>query len=412
MNKLIFITSKFPFGNGETFIENEIDYLAKSFDKVYIYAVEAVGNEPKRKVPKNVTVFAANPKTVTKKDYIPCLFNWLNIKEIFTHCLSKNAFAKISACCYFLAETKESSKNITGFLKECEIQSSDMITVYSYWLSTIGMCAVNIHKKLEKMHVKANLVSRCHGFDIYEYRSFISYLPFQEYIVKKMDNLFPCSKDGEEYLKEKYPSQSAKITTEYLGVADRFNTKIPERKEIFNIVSCSNIIPVKRVNLIVEALSKITDKKILWTHFGDGEEFEKIKNLAKNILSENIKCNFYGRITNTEIYDYYNNNDVNLFLNVSSSEGLPVSIMEAISFGVPVIATDVGGTTEILNDRKNGILLKKDFQIEELRNAICKIVDMPNEEYKELCDGSRKTYESNFVAQKNYKKFCETIKSV
>ncbi|MFR4320263.1 MAG: glycosyltransferase [Blautia massiliensis (ex Durand et al. 2017)] len=44
-------------------------------------------------------------------------------------------------------------------------------------------------------------------------------------------------------------------------------------------------------------------------------------------------------------------------MNVSSSEGIPVSIMEATSFGIPGIATDAGGTKEIIRDKENGVLL-------------------------------------------------------
>ena len=46
--------------------------------------------------------------------------------------------------------------------------------------------------------------------------------------------------------------------------------------------------------------------------------------------------------------DYYKNNIIDIFINLSASEGIPVSIMDAISFGIPCIATNVGGTGEIV----------------------------------------------------------------
>lgn len=48
---------------------------------------------------------------------------------------------------------------------------------------------------------------------------------------------------------------------------------------------------------------------------------------------------------NQLVYDFYRNNDVDVFVNLSESEGIPVSIIETISFGVPVVATDVGGNS-------------------------------------------------------------------
>ena len=50
---------------------------------------------------------------------------------------------------------------------------------------------------------------------------------------------------------------------------------------------------------------------------------------------------------------------IDIFINVSSSEGLPVAIMEAISFDIPIIATNVGGTSEIVTP-ETGILIAPD----------------------------------------------------
>lgn len=411
MKKLIFVTSKFPFGSGETFIENEINYFANAFDKIYIFATEANGDESIRPVPENVVYFPARPKPITKKDYIPHLFKPLNIKEIFFNYIDKQIFAKVSAVCYFCACANNSSRHISDFLELCDVTPEDEVTIYSYWLSTIGMCALNIKKKLEKYGKTTKCVSRCHGFDVYADRTRINYLPFQKYLIENFDEIYPCSKSGENYLKELFPSQKDKISAKYLGVKDYFNFIFSKKDEVFNIVSCSNVIPLKRVNFIAEALSKITDKKILWTHFGDGEEFENLKRLSAQILPPNIKYEFKGRIPNSQIYDYYNKNNVNLFINVSTTEGLPVSIMEAVSFGIPIIATDVGGTSEIVENGKNGFLLPNDFKLEELVDLVIRFIDFSDEEYQQFCKNARETFENCFNAEKTYNTFCNNCLS-
>ena len=86
----------------------------------------------------------------------------------------------------------------------------------------------------------------------------------------------------------------------------------------------------------------------------------QIKEMSRE-LPENIKIDFRGNVKNSDLLEVYKNNQFDLFLNVSLSEGIPVSIMEALSFGIPCIATDVGGTKEIVIDGYNGWLLKKDF---------------------------------------------------
>src|SRR5690606_13386262 len=91
------------------------------------------------------------------------------------------------------------------------------------------------------------------------------------------------------------------------------------------------------------------DKKIEWHHFGDGLEFEELKKKIKTLNKKKIAVILHGWATQADILKFYELYFVNWFVNVSESEGIPVSIMEAMSFGIPVIATDVGGTSEIVN---------------------------------------------------------------
>ena len=66
--------------------------------------------------------------------------------------------------------------------------------------------------------------------------------------------------------------------------------------------------------------------------------------------SKNLNVILTGYISNSDVKQLYMMNDFDLFVNMSLSEGIPVSIMEAISFGIPIIATNVGGNAEIVND--------------------------------------------------------------
>lgn len=112
---------------------------------------------------------------------------------------------------------------------------------------------------------------------------------------------------------------------------------------------------------------------------------------------------------NSKILDLYAKEDFNLFVNTSSSEGLPVSIMEAMSFGIPVVATDVGGVREIVKDGSNGYLLEKDFTEDELSSLIEKFIQMPEGEYQRFCTEARKTWEERFNAKKTYEEFVSEI---
>jgi glycosyltransferase involved in cell wall biosynthesis len=106
----------------------------------------------------------------------------------------------------------------------------------------------------------------------------------------------------------------------------------------------------------------------------------------------------------------YTEKPYHLFVNVSESEGIPVSIMEALSFGIPCIATDVGGTREIVRDKYNGILLEKDFEPEVLADWISYFAKLPDSEYQAYRNRSRLSWQENYDADRNYKAFVNTLK--
>lgn len=408
MKKLIFVTGQYPYGNGETFIENEIQYLSRCFDKIYIYAVRAnlQMNLTVRKVPNNVCYMMSDYNTVSQYQYPASFLHKKTLREIKHIGITKN----VLSCCNFERETNHESKKISSFIDSMTINANDMIVVYSYWLSAIGMVAINIKNALKKRGTTAALYSRAHGFDLYRERAYQNYQPFQKYMVENIDRIYPCSEQGSAYLKNLYPESASKIKRSYLGVADKFDGRYSGKNGIFHIVSCSNLIPLKRVDLIAQALSIITDIQIKWTHFGDGELMERLKaEIAK--LPKNITVELPGRVPNSDIYQYYNNHNVNLFINVSTSEGLPVSIMEAISFGIPVIATDVGGTSEIVIDGVNGRLLPEHFETDTLTDMIRESASLSDADYNELSRNARKLYEDRFNADKNYTEFCKELLS-
>lgn len=116
-----------------------------------------------------------------------------------------------------------------------------------------------------------------------------------------------------------------------------------------------------------------------------------------------------GFFSNTEVMEFYKTNEYDLFINTSETEGIPVSIMEAMSFGIPVVATDVGGTKEIVIDRYNGRLLKKNFQIRELNDLIFFFLEMNKITYQQYARNAYSFWLKYFNAERNYKKFIRDI---
>ena len=132
--------------------------------------------------------------------------------------------------------------------------------------------------------------------------------------------------------------------------------KIDYKKTSICIASCSSVIDVKRVDLIIDVMEHL-DISYHWIHIGDGNRMDDCKGLAKRKLNSN-NYTFLGNIDNNDVLKTYLEHDVDYFINMSDSEGVPVSIMEAISVGIPIIARNVGGIGEIV-DEKNGLLIEK-----------------------------------------------------
>ena len=113
------------------------------------------------------------------------------------------------------------------------------------------------------------------------------------------------------------------------------------------VVSCSAISPVKRVALLLRALKEVSvTVPVRWVHFGDGPLRSQVEREAALLEDARFRIEFRGQTPNSELMSFYLNNPAHVFANVSDSEGVPVSIMEAMSVGIPIVATRVGGGLE------------------------------------------------------------------
>lgn len=415
---LILLTNSYPFGTAESFLENEISYLSDSYNKTIIIATGVVSNNIKqRKTPANVIIEKID---IGNKNFDRARLIFRGIQYLFSQeedfIMDKKAVKgsikrKIFGL-YFKAKSESNYKLIVELLKRNNIFPSTRSIIYSYWLFDTAHAAVNLKKNyFEKSASIA--VSRAHGYDLYEDRNSIDYIPFRRYILKNIDQVFCCSENGMEYLRHKYPEYKGVVNCSKLGTMD-YGVSPEINGKVFKILSCSNVIPLKRLHLIIEALSLLKNKsiEIKWTHIGDGPLLNRIRKLADEELGGNLHYEFQGHLPYESVVKYYQDNKVDVFLNVSDSEGLPVSIMEAISFGIPVIATNVGGTAEIVVDKYNGFLLDKNFEADKLAELITMIASMDDQQYIKLQKNARHKWESEYYAEKNYLAFIDDLRNL
>ena len=155
-------------------------------------------------------------------------------------------------------------------------------------------------------------------------------------------------------------------------------------------------------------LGKIkNDWSIIWNHFGGGnpDETDVINNKIKGFPS-NIEANLWGNISNDAVIEFYRRTSVVFFDFCSSSEGLPVSMMEAISFGIPIISSNVGGVRELVTN-DNGMLLPNNVSAEQIAISITNFIS----ENKQVLNrqAAIDTWRDRFSAHTNYSSFATEL---
>lgn len=386
---LYVFTDSYPYGKGETFFEEELNILSQKFE--FINVVPMFYKAGERKLPLNVSL-DKSLLSVSKKKIISALMgSILSIKKwkkIIPAALRQRNGNVLKTIRYGF------SLSTYGEIvrQYCDEIKDENPIVYAYWMkhSALGIA---------KSEITQNRFVRTHGSDLYETKFG---QPFHNFISKNVDFILPVSKFGKAYLEKKYNINPNQIVTSYLGTKKIENIqKEDQNNELIRIVSCSSCIPLKRVDVILKAVkhfSKLsTNRQIEYVHFGDGPSHENLKNLSID-KPDNLEISLKGFVNNTLIREYYSKNNINCFVNFSTSEGLPVSLMEALSYGIPLVAPDVGGVSEIVSD-KVGVLLEGDATIDQLSNAISLVVSNPQRFSSENCQS---IWSENFSAKKNY----------
>ena len=409
MKKLLVLAKEFPYGKYEQYMETEERYYTR-FDKVWIAALDL---REKTVRSKRDLQSKAEVIPVWYKSRIFYHLNCLTVltdgnlyKELFelkrSHRLTKQ---RVMNLLYYLSKAHHEARVIDKFLKK---ESKNDFLIYSYRFDYQPYVALLLRKKWGN---KLKIVCRAHGYDLYEERNISNYIPMRSVLLNEVDYVFPCSEYGVKYIKNKYRIGKAQVDVRYLGTKDHGEKEFSSGKEPLSILSCSNVLQVKRIDKIIDALSLMKDIPIEWTHFGDGELMDEIREYAKEKLGSNVKVSFAGNIANTELMKRYAAKDFYVLLNVSSSEGLPVSVMEAMSFGIPCIATDVGGTGEIVKN-DHGTLISKDATAGDIEEAIRAVYNMNENDYQTLRHKARRYWENHFDSNNNYHDFLEELISL
>jgi len=157
--------------------------------------------------------------------------------------------------------------------------------------------------------------------------------------------------------------------------------------------------------IVLEALAEMDIEKRKDIHvsfIGTGPQEEELQGFVKNHeLDRNVT--FEGSIDNSNVYKYLAEH--NIYILMSDNEGLPISIIEAMRAGLPVISTRVAGIPETVD--KNGLLLDVDKnQLLEVFNNI------DTYDWNELGELSRQKFETDFLFSRMAEDYCDVMDSL
>ena len=384
------MTVSYPYGSGEQFLANEIKFLSKKGMDIIIYPSTRKGrvrNLPDgvkvAKFKKNTSwyILGLNTIQVFRKYFSILIWDFFStVRDEKIHILKYSRFT------YILNYWVRSLKFLFWY-EDCDLDKNCLY--YTYWMNSESY-AVSILKRYDEQLVS---ISRVHGGDLYIERN-SGFLPFRKVVLKSLSGIHTISNHGRKYLLDSYGYVlNNKIHVSRLGVSR--SLKVTPNDNSMIISSCSSDDPVKRLPLILQSLGEFSENNniiVIWLHIGVNKiDFER-KYSSYLDRYPNLKCKIVGVIPNTQVVSIYQKYKPSLFLNVSESEGVPVSIMEALSCGLPIIATNVGGTSEIV-DSHVGLLVDKNFSFDDISNAINKLIGnrkqyskMAFRKWRDVCD--------------------------
>ena len=394
---LILLTSSYPCGEGETFVANEMPYLASAFDEIIVLTNDTV-SEQARPLPGSITL-VRHPYELGVMEKIRSLLGllspavWQEIRRVrsgYRRSVDGRILATVLVSWRKAAKFARIIRRLAARVPRAEVH------VYSYWASDMAVAAAVARRKAW-VH---RAYCRAHRWDVYLDRG--AFLPFRHLLATHLDHYLFVSEHGRRYFETLMGRSYPSVGYSRLGTPPVSPTPLA-RVRPFTLVSCSGMIPRKRVEVIAEALSNVTSD-VRWIHIGEGPSRGTVEAACAE-LPAHVNAELRGGLPNPEVLALYATVRPSLFLSVSRSEGLPVSMMEAMSAGIPVMGTDVDGVREIISHGANGVLLSPDPTPHEVASAIDAFASMPESEHAGYAQRAWATWSADFNADRNYEAF-------
>ena len=275
----------------------------------------------------------------------------------------------------FTASAKAFASWLRGWIKREKIDP-DTTLFYTFWFDFPTSALAFLSRRMPLRYI-----SRAHRHDIYTRRA----PRLRAMTMGASQGIYTVSLAGAHELRTRFPDKSNKLKLSRLGSSCPEGQKLTKRHtaadRAITVLSVSRVTDIKRVSLNFEMVKALAIARpgtsVKWIHVGDGPLMAELRAAAADpSLPANLTVELLGELSNEEVQRLYVTRTIDWFMLLSTSEGLPVVLCEAMSHGIPAIATDAGGTSEIVTD-DTGLLLPIDVTPEEFVRGMLPYLESP-----------------------------------
>lgn len=204
-----------------------------------------------------------------------------------------------------------------------------------------------------------------HGFHFHKgapHKNWVIYYPLEKWLAKYTDTLITINKEDYERAKKKFKPKRVEYMPGVGLDTDKFINLIVNKKEkrqeigvpqdSFVILSVGELNKNKNHEVVIRAIAKLNNPKIHYMICGRGSLEAYLEKLSKELgVEENLHLLGFRK----DISEMCKISD--LFVFPSFREGLPVSLMEAMAAGLPVVCSNIRGNSDLIENGKGGYLV-------------------------------------------------------
>ena len=226
----------------------------------------------------------------------------------------------------------------------------------------------------ERAYSKAKISESFDEFQVKNYGFSISLQKkVRSFSIKKSDIVVTPSKHLKNFILNLGFKNKIEIINNGVFIPEE-NTNIFTNDQI-NITIVSRLVSHKNIEKIIKAISDLNSPLINLNIIGDGPELNQLQKIS---LESNNKDNiiFHGKLNRDDINHIFLKSDI--YIQASNYEGLPHSLLEAMSYGIPVLCTPVGECKEILGNEDRGYILDLPVSINNIKSKISEIIGEKN----------------------------------